>query len=54
VAVVEIEDVDGEKDHHGEPQGVLLSFLRQGSSMLAHWMVPSGSNERRVARNRRN
>jgi len=45
LAVVEIEDVDGEKDHHGEPQGVLLSFLRQGSSMLAHWMVPSRNGE---------
>ena len=45
LAVVEIEDVDGEKHHHGEPQGVLLSFLRQGPSMLAHWMVPGGGGQ---------
>ena len=36
VAVVEIEDVDGEKDDDGKPEGVVLCFLRQGPSMLAH------------------
>jgi hypothetical protein len=27
VAVVEIEDIDGEEHHHGEPQTLLLGFL---------------------------
>ncbi|MDQ1387515.1 MAG: hypothetical protein QOF56_969, partial [Acidobacteriaceae bacterium] len=27
VAVVEIEDIDGEQHHHGEPQTLLLGFL---------------------------
>ena len=27
VAVVEIEDIDGEKHHHGEPKTLLLGFL---------------------------
>jgi len=27
VAVVEIEDIDGEEHHHGEPETLLLRFL---------------------------
>jgi hypothetical protein len=27
VAVVEIEDIDGEEHHHGDPQTLLLGFL---------------------------
>src|SRR5580704_31611 len=42
VAVVEIENVDGEEDDDGEPEGVLLSFLKQGPSMLAHRRATRG------------
>jgi hypothetical protein len=35
VAVVEIENIDGEEHHHGEPETLLLRFLRQGPRMLA-------------------
>src|SRR5208282_2126152 len=46
VAVVEIENVDGEEDCDGEPEGVILSFLRhfskEGASMLAHRAVTGG------------
>jgi hypothetical protein len=42
VAVVEIEDVDGEKDDDGEPQGVLLCLLCQGPRMLAHRRATRG------------
>jgi hypothetical protein len=35
VAVIEIEDIDSEEHHHGEPETLLLRFLCQGPSMLA-------------------
>jgi hypothetical protein len=39
VAVVEIEDVDGEQHDHGEKETVLVGFLRQGPSMLTQRRV---------------
>jgi hypothetical protein len=40
VAVVEIEDIDGEEHHHGEPQTLLLGFCDE--------TVPTGQKARSV------
>jgi len=43
VAVVEIQNVDGEKDDHREPQGFVWGLLRQGWSMLAQEVLSDGT-----------
>ena len=40
VTIIEIQNVDGEENDDGEPECVLLCFLRQGASMLAHRKGP--------------
>jgi hypothetical protein len=43
VAVVEIQNIGGEKDYHGEPKGFVWGFLRQGWSMLAQEAISDGT-----------